>query len=86
MKKSLELILKSAFIAYIPIAFNFIGGFEMHLNPLDWSLQKIIIFINAYLIFFTEDWIYGEYINLAAVIVMIWLGITDISKNKDSKS
>ena len=35
MKKSLELILKSAFIAYIPIALNFIGGFEMHLNPLD---------------------------------------------------
>ena len=45
MKKLLELSLKSAFIAYIPIAFNFIGGFEMHLNPLDWSLQKIIIFI-----------------------------------------
>ena len=44
MKKSLELILKSAFIAYIAIAFNFIG-YEMHLNPLDWSLQKIIIFI-----------------------------------------
>ena len=45
MKKLLELILKSAFIAYIPIAFNFIGGFAMHLNPLAWSLQKIIIFI-----------------------------------------
>ena len=45
MKKLLELSLKSAFVAYIVSAFDFIGGFEMHLNPLDWSLQKIIIFI-----------------------------------------
>ena len=51
-----------------------------------WAITIIIIFINAYLFIFTEDWIYGEYINLAAVIVMIWLGVTDISKNKDSKS
>ena len=36
MKKLLELSLKSAFVAYIVSAFDFIGGFEMHLNPLDW--------------------------------------------------
>ena len=50
------------------------------------SITILIIFVNAYFLFFTEDWIYGEYINLAAAIAMIWLGVTDISKNKDSKS
>ena len=50
-----------------------------------WAITILIIFVNAYFLFFTEDWIYGEYINLAAAIAMIWLGVTDISKNKDSK-
>ena len=44
MKNLLELSLKSAFIAYIVSAFDFIGGFEMHLNPLDWSQRKLILF------------------------------------------
>ena len=51
-----------------------------------WAITILIIFINAYFLFFTEDWIYGEYINLAAAIVTVWLGVTDISKKKDSKS
>ena len=51
-----------------------------------WAITILIIFVNAYFLFFTEYWIYGEYINLAAAIVMVWLGVTDISKNKDFKS
>ena len=35
MKNLLELSLKSTFVAYIVSAFDIIGGFEMHLNPLD---------------------------------------------------
>ena len=45
MKKLLELSLKSAFVAYIVTAFDFIGGFKMHLNPLDWSQRKLILFV-----------------------------------------
>ena len=45
MKKLLELSLKSAFVAYVVSAFDFIGGFEMHLNPLDWSQRKLILFV-----------------------------------------
>ena len=50
-----------------------------------WAITIIITFVNAYLIFFTENWSYGEHINIAAVIVMICLGISDISNNKNSK-
>ena len=50
-----------------------------------WAITIIIIFVNAYLIFFTENWSYGEYINIVAVIVMICLGVTDISKKKNPK-
>ena len=45
MKKLLELSLKSAFVAYIVSAFDFYGGFEMHLNPLDWSQRKLVLFV-----------------------------------------
>ena len=45
MKKLLELSLKSAFVAYIVTAFDFIGGFKMQLNPLDWSQRKLILFV-----------------------------------------
>ena len=51
-----------------------------------WAITIIRIFVNAYFIFFTENWSYGEHINITAVIVMIWLGVTDISKNKNSKT
>ena len=44
MNKFLELGLKSAFVAYIVSAFDFVGGFEMHLNPLEWSQLKLVIF------------------------------------------
>tara|TARA_B100001142_G_scaffold298013_1_gene320841 strand:+ start:496 stop:666 length:171 start_codon:yes stop_codon:yes gene_type:complete len=50
-----------------------------------WAITIIIIFVNAYFTLFTENWSYGEHINIAAVIVMICLGIADISKNKKSK-
>ena len=26
-------------------AFDIIGGFEMHLNPLDWNQRKLILFV-----------------------------------------
>mgnify|MGYP001173563144 CR=1 FL=1 len=45
MKKLLELSLKSAFVAYVVSAFDIIGGFEMHLNPLDWSQGKLVLFV-----------------------------------------
>jgi hypothetical protein len=45
MNKFLEVGLKSAFVAYIVSAFDFVGGFEMHLNPLEWSQLKLGIFI-----------------------------------------
>ena len=50
-----------------------------------WAITIIIIFVNAYFTLFTENWSYGEHINIAAVIVMICLGIADISKKKNPK-
>ena len=44
MKNLLELSLKSTFVAYIVSAFDIIGEFEMHLNPLDWNQRKLILF------------------------------------------
>ena len=45
MKNLLELSLKSTFVAYIVSAFDIIGGFEMHLNPLGWNQRKLILFV-----------------------------------------
>ena len=50
MKNLLELSLKSAFVAYIVSAFDFIGGFEIHLNPLDWNQRKLILFVAFFIL------------------------------------
>jgi hypothetical protein len=50
MNKFLEVGLKSAFVAYIVSAFDFVGGFEMHLNPLEWSQLKLVIFTTFFVL------------------------------------
>ena len=45
MKSLLELSLKSTFVAYIVSAFDIVGVFEMHLNPLGWNQRKLILFV-----------------------------------------
>ena len=47
-----------------------------------WILTFLTIVVNAYLIFFTENWKYGEIVNNIAIISLLFLLSYDLVKAK----
>ena len=54
-----------------------------------WILTFLTIVVNAYLIFFTENWKYGEMVNNVAIVSLMFLLLYDLfkaKKNNEKKS
>ena len=47
-----------------------------------WILTFLTIVVNAYLIFFTENWKYGEIVNNVAIVSLLFLLSYDLFKAK----
>ena len=45
-----------------------------------WILTLLTIVVNAYLIFFTENWKYGEIVNNVAIVSLLFLLSYDLFK------
>ena len=54
-----------------------------------WILTFLTIVVNTYLIFFTENWKYGEMVNNVAIVSLMFLLLYDLfkaKKNNEKKS